>query len=184
MQNLGRYLAATKDDNLTCKHSGPSALCCFFSPGASTTCTWAGSLSSERRGLPLALRRPPDHRLGLPGPPLWLGSPQLPAPGRGPSCAAQARCSVQLSGPSRPSGLLQLQGPVSGAITFKKGQATKDGSSFPWSAAARRSSFRRRMGDLCVYASGCGPVGQYGPTKRLSSWRASASWKKGTFCTI
>lgn len=88
MQNLGRYLAATKDDNLTCKHSGPSALCCFFSPGASTTRTWAGSLSSERRGLPLALRRPPDHRLGLPGPPLWLGSPQLPAPGRGPRPAA------------------------------------------------------------------------------------------------
>ena len=127
MQNLGRYLAATKDDNLTCKHSGPSALCCFFSLGASTTCTWAGRLSSERRGLPLALRRPPDHRLGLPGPPLWLGSPQLPAPGRGPTRAAQARCSVQLSGPSRPSGLPRLQGPVSGAITFKKGQATKDG---------------------------------------------------------
>ena len=56
-------------------------------------------------------------------------------------------------------------------------------TSLPWSAAACRSSFRRRMGDLCVYASGCGPVGQYGPTKRLSSWRASASWKKCTFCT-
>lgn len=33
MQNLGCYLAANKDDDLTCKHSGPSALCCFFSPG-------------------------------------------------------------------------------------------------------------------------------------------------------
>lgn len=160
---------------------GPALSAAFSAQATSTMRTWAGSRSSKCRGLPPALQLPPAHRLVFPGPALRLGSLLLPALRRRPTCVAQASFQDHPG----PVAFCDCKGLCLAPSRSRKARPLRTAKmkSSPWRGAAPRSSFRRRIGDLRVYAPGCRTVGQLGPTKRFSSWRERAWRKKHTFCT-